>query len=310
LALFLSCLSIILPWSLRVRMLAFLRKILDFIVLNFKFTENFIMRRTEKSRSVFLVDKNIMKKNDFFNDCKREEVSVMFSGGSDSTLAAIKLIGKFKKVHLVTFYFWPIAGIRGAILTGEKLITKYGRDKVQHKIFLIDDMFKDVYHKSLWKDFLKFKLFVENICAYCKLTMLYRLLIFNIENEIKYVASGSSYEGAPFFAEQMPRGAEVVNELFSKYGKIFFAPVFHVRRTDHELYRLGFTKEKEKKFPAPDFDKYQVSCDLGVIHHIYCQGYFVPCHGLEKLADISCDFIKEKNKMFEYLRKKYSGEIK
>jgi len=303
-ALFLTFLIIILPWRLKIKIVPMLRKIFFFFLNKFSFFLNFISKRTEKNRSN-IQPIEIEKEEEYFKNCESEEVSLMFSGGADSTLAAIKLIEKFKKVHLVTFDYSAVRGIQRAKEAGERLINKFGNYKLQHRIINIEDIFKEIYFDSFWKDFRRYKLFVENICAFCKIAMLFRLLIYNIDYRVKYAASGANRDAAPFFAEQMPKVSELIKELYLKYDKIYFTPVFNILRTDHELYNLGLSEEKDKKFPNPDFDEGQASCDFGLTHHIFAQGYFIPFYGHDKLVEISYNFVNEKIKYFEDFKNKY-----
>ena len=304
-SLLLTTVMIFLPWRLKIRTVTLLRKITFFLLGKFPALLKSIMKRTENNRNLLKIF-DFESKKEPFESTQNEEISLMFSGGSDSTLAAIILTKQFKRIHLITFKYSAIKGVSKANEAGAKLINKFGPHKIVHNTINIEELFREIYINSFWKDLKKYGLFTENICAYCKCAMLIRLLIYNIDNKIKFAASGANKDAAPFFAAQMPEVCKYIKQKFKEYGIIYLTPVFNILRTDRELFNLGFSSEKEKKFPNFSFDENQASCDFGMIHHIYAQGFFIPLFGRDKLVEISYNFMKDKFSNFNYHFSKYS----
>ncbi len=119
------------------------------------------------------------------------EITLMFSGGVDSTIAAINLAKQYYKVHLLTF-----CNGHGHCFMGKskdraaELNNKCG-NKFTHSLISIEPLFKRIVLDALLKDYEEFKSgFIW--CLGCKMTMHTASIIYNLKNNIKFMADGSS----------------------------------------------------------------------------------------------------------------------
>jgi PP-loop superfamily ATP-utilizing enzyme len=131
-----------------------------------------------------------------------DSISLMFSGGIDSTNAAIKLSEEYDKVHLLTYcngygHFYLENSKKRAIELNNKF-----QNKFIHHLIPIGDIFNKMIVATLLKDYKEFKSgFIW--CMGCKMAMHTRSIIYNLENNIKYMSDGSSQDSDEM-VEQMP----------------------------------------------------------------------------------------------------------
>ena len=75
---------------------------------------------------------------------KKNHAAVLFSGGSDSTLAAAQMLDEFERVTLLTFQPGFLLFINNTKVHARKLEQVFGSDRVTHKIIDIRDSVKAV----------------------------------------------------------------------------------------------------------------------------------------------------------------------
>lgn len=98
-------------------------------------------------------------------DRSQEQVTVMFSGGTDSMLAAAIGAETFKKVHLVTFHTSQMSHWERSRKGAQMLIDRYGADKVVHRIIDNDLLFRKLYLGNYFRDLKRYGLYLT--CMVC-----------------------------------------------------------------------------------------------------------------------------------------------
>jgi predicted subunit of tRNA(5-methylaminomethyl-2-thiouridylate) methyltransferase len=154
----------------------------------------------------------------------------MFSGGVDSTTAAIELSEAYKKVHLLTYR----NGYGHLFLNNSKkrageLTDKLG-DKFNYSLIPIDGIFKKLVLDTLLDDYKEFKSgFIW--CLGCKMAMHTQSIIYNLQHHIKVMADGSSQDSDEM-VEQMAISVTLIDSFYEKYGIKFFVPVYKQTREE------------------------------------------------------------------------------
>ena len=157
-------------------------------------------------------------------------VSLMFSGGLDSTTAAINLALDYDKVHLLTYYngyghFYIKNSERRAKELSDKINGKF-----THSIISIEKLFKEMVIEKLPKDYEEYKSgFIW--CLGCKMCMHTRSIIYNQENNIAFMADGSSKDSEEM-VEQMALSVSLVYKFYEKYGINYYVPVYKTSREE------------------------------------------------------------------------------
>jgi hypothetical protein len=215
---------------------------------------------------------------------KKEEVSLLFSGGWDSTLAAYKLCERFRKVHLLTYYHSNSAFTENSKVNVNKLRNKFGRDKIVHRIIDIDQLKEKLYHGTWRQDRKKYGLFLINCeCSACRIAMFARTIIYNLENNISYLAAGE-VETAPLhvIAGLSDKLDELKIELCNDFGIVYLKPVYYEKNPHKRLFEFGLidTEVKHIKFPYEYlFHETQPTCYIGPFSFIFNKFYYFPYHG-------------------------------
>ena len=229
----------------------------------------------------------------------KEEVSLLFSGGWDSTLAAYKLCETFRKVHLLTYYHSNSAFTENSKVNVNKLKDKFGSDKIIHNIIDLDQL-KEKLYRGMWRQDRKiYGLFLVNCeCSACRIAMFARTIIYNLENNIGYLASGE-VETAPF--QLIPGLSDKLDELkrglCTDYGIVYQRPVYYEKKPHKRLFELGLIDKEVKhiKFPYEYlFHETQPTCYVGPFSPIFNKFYYLPYHGKEAYEEIKLKYFIEK----------------
>ena len=225
---------------------------------------------------------------------KREEVSVLFSGGSDSTLAAAFMCRQFEKVHLLTFLRSGISSVDNAKISAQRLEQKFGKDKLTHKFINMEQTFKKLYYDDYTRDFKQYGVFlVAGTCFACLLAMHTETIIYNLKNKINSACDGYKKEKEHIYVPMSKEGIVYTKELYAKYGIDYLNPVYNITRTDWELFDLGITSKRNAKFPHHQLEpSYEPICAHGVLTNAYVMAYYYPLY--HKRDDRWVEYYKEK----------------
>ena len=110
-----------------------------------------------------------------------KEMSIMFSGGSDSTLAAALMMDHFDRIHLLTFFHSGIPLSEKSDINAAKLADKFGKVRIIHKFINFENLFKVLYYNSYLNSIIKYRSYLTPCsCIACQLAMhtcqFYRIL--------------------------------------------------------------------------------------------------------------------------------------
>ncbi len=207
----------------------------------------------------------------------RKEATVLFSGGSDSTLAATSLLKEehFEKLHLLTFHHSGMKHLNKSRVNVRRLEEKFGKAKVVHRITSIEEMFRKLYYTNYLRDLKRFGVFLAAAaCNVCQLAMHAHTLMYNLQNGIQYAYDGYKAEKEHVYVIMSKEGREVLKEFYKEYGVTYGSPVHNILRTDWRLYELGVTHRRNVKFPYEHLDyEAQHSCYQGLLTNLYILCY-------------------------------------
>jgi len=189
-----------------------------------------------------------------------KEIVHLFSGGTDSAYSATLLAGMFDKVRLVTYERLGFTHTENSKIYAGILMKKYGKDRITHTFINIDKEFKKLCFKNHFTDFLKYGFYVLINCGLCKLAMDWRTIVYCIDNNIKYVSTGSGKEMV-FDPSQNIEIIKEVRDMYASFGIQYFAPGFEIppNEREKELLRLGIANRLGIKGSAETWD-YQPHC--------------------------------------------------
>jgi predicted subunit of tRNA(5-methylaminomethyl-2-thiouridylate) methyltransferase len=182
-----------------------------------------------------------------------KKISLMYSGGLDSTMTALELGKLYDEVHLLTFRrgygHWFVKWSHTRV---DEMNKHFGKDIYRQIMGSSKALFKKIVIDPLGKDFIKYKgLFV--VCVGCKLAMHAMSVIYNLENNIKYVSDGSSKE-TDWMADQMKVTLEQYRLLHEKFGLVYSNPVYNYGTREKEREKIAEAKlSTGKRFGDRDY---------------------------------------------------------
>jgi hypothetical protein len=168
-------------------------------------------------------------------------VSLLFSGGRDSSLTFVRLAQKGYKVHLLTFDNGAMARLDLSGFRMRELRRLFPDAIVCWKTIPVHGLFKRLALLFIEKDMRNYE--TNLICMGCKLAMHTRALIYCIENDIKYLADGYASHQRNWI-EQMPEAIAPVRELHKEFGVEYVNPIYAYDDESliaSELYDLGMS---------------------------------------------------------------------
>ena len=228
------------------------------------------------------------------NQNAQEMITLLFSGGIDSTRTACELAGQYDKVHLLSYWNGFGHYKLGRTQTRAAEVSRHYPGKFTHSLISIKDMFEPLLMRGIEEDYPKIKSgFVW--CLSCKLAMHARTVAYNLQHGVGAVADGSS-GSTDEMVEQSPFSIKRFREFYAKYGIDFFTPVYDKTREEsiRKLREAGF----KMGFPIGDrFLGIQPKCRPGELYYLpYLLLGIEPDHDRQAVLD----FIESR---MEYLQK-------
>ncbi len=221
-------------------------------------------------------------------------VTVLFSGGSDSTLTAALLARKHSHVHLLTYRHRVMRFEKKCLKALATLRDKYGEERFTHEFIELNPIFDKLFFGRLAADLRRYGTYaLPMCCGACKLAMHVRTIQYNRERGIKFAADGSNMELADLFPEQMPAVLELYRGLYERFEINYGNPVFDVRRADHVLFEEGVTTRRDYKQQVIVYSN-QHSCFAGTLLHAYTLGLLIPLFGRSSDEDLATEYIRNK----------------
>jgi 7-cyano-7-deazaguanine synthase in queuosine biosynthesis len=195
-----------------------------------------------------------------------KKISLMFSGGIDSTMTAVLLAKKYDEIHLLTYN------------------NGYGHmfmNTVQKRVNELNSMFDNKFEYSLMstKDLFE-KIIVNNVvnevkthksgfvwCLGCKYAMHAKSIIYNKKNNILEMTDGSS-KSTKDMVEQKPFSVKIIKHLYKNHGIKFHTPVYNIPR-EESIKKLKKLKFNMGWFRVLDrFIGIQPKCFAGEIYYM------------------------------------------
>lgn len=170
----------------------------------------------------------------------KPDVALMFSGGLDSTYAAVTLLEEHDRVHLLTYTneygHYAVGRVRRRL---RELEQRFPGRFIQ-EIISIRELFDALVVDRLAQEYRTYRSgFIW--CLGCKLAMHARSILYCRENGLRYMTDGSSAD-TDEMVEQMAVSVALVRSLYARWEVSFSTPVYDVPRGEKRrvLDGLGF----------------------------------------------------------------------
>jgi 7-cyano-7-deazaguanine synthase in queuosine biosynthesis len=195
---------------------------------------------------------------------------VLYSGGADSTMAAVVMLKNHCPVHLLSFKHCRMSQLDKTTLSAENLAGHFGKSSVIHlwqDITLSWCTIKKNPPSTTMNLKGSFALLLKP-CLACKVAMHIAALAYCLEKGISRVADGAHPKGAPLFPEQLNEGIEVIRSFYNRCGIAYETPVYGIERPDFDLYNMGITGKKNTGDEHIYYSN-QFACHVGLLAYVY-----------------------------------------
>jgi len=257
---------------------------------------------------------------------------VLFSGGSDCTLAAAKVAEqkRFDEILLMT-YRVPVSCMdENSKRNIPGLAKKYPGVRFTHQMLPVDGVLRSVLAKNKLRNLLRHGLIEASFCLHCRVSMYVRTIMYCLDHDIRHVFDGSNVTMA-LWVDQTPDGIQIVDRLFASFGISLEHPVFYYvgddifdlakyfavgesvgrfvhTSTSHELYDLGITTQKNQKSDYQASYRAQPVC-LGVVMSLlHSLGLTLPFNSYEKFNGKALEWFTDKTAIFAGLLREYQAD--
>lgn len=199
------------------------------------------------------------------SDGARREISLMFSGGVDSTVAALHLAERYDRIHLLTYANGPGQyGLSRARRRAEELQARFP-GRVVYVQRSVRALFERLALRTIEEDYATYRSgFIW--CLGCKLAMHVHSAGYARAHGISRHTDGSS-AATDEMVEQMPVALAAVRRFYQDHDLDFVPTDYHMARDDKRalLTRAGF------RMGIPVRDRYlgiQPSCIPGELYYL------------------------------------------
>jgi hypothetical protein len=229
---------------------------------------------------------------------KKAHCGVLFSGGTDSTLAACQMLDEFEKVTLLTFDPGFVFFLQNTRVHAKKMQDHYGAERVVHEIIDIRRWIGSVLGQDLPGDMREYGFNMTTlVCLGCRLSMHAAAIDWCLRQGVPYLADGS-IRGQSSVPEQMETVIRRNRRFYAEvYGIHHFSPIYEETMSDRKLEAIGIADRKRLKKQFILYDT-QGTCVFGVPADVYGKLFYGALVGPQREQD-SEQYCRERYPMME-----------
>jgi 7-cyano-7-deazaguanine synthase in queuosine biosynthesis len=195
---------------------------------------------------------------------------ILFSGGADSTLAAVLTAENHRPIHLLTFRHCHMSQMDKTEKAAARLIEKFGKENVIHRCLDMTDIWRKIGRAKRYCGFRRSGAYamVLKTCVACKTAMHLMAAAYCLKNEISHLADGAHPSGSRLFPEQAAGPIETLRVFHREQGIDYSSPVYNIDRPDFMLHDLGISEKRNTKDEHLYYTN-QFACHIGLIPYFY-----------------------------------------
>jgi len=205
---------------------------------------------------------------------KPAPAAVLFSGGTDSTLAAVLMLDEGRDVSLLTFNPGFVLFLDNSRDNASRLQDLYGADRVRHLLLDNSEPTRRVLWGDAGQDMREYGFNMSAlVCLGCRMAMHARAIIHCLENGIPYLVDGSIADQSTV-PEQLPSVLARHRDFYrEEFGIHHRSPIYDESRSDRRLEQMGIPGQKNLKRQFILFDT-QGTCPFGVTADVYGRMFY------------------------------------
>ena len=271
---------------------------------------------------------------------RENKMAVLFSGGTDSTLAAALAAETHEKVHLVTYDRFGLFDTESNTgRAARTLIDRLGSQKIVHDIVRYDALFKYTSYENYLSNLMRYRFFLLSTCGLCKLAMHVRTIVYCLDNDIGHASDGAN-KGMDLFPAQMENVLAEIRGLYKEFGITYTNPVFNYeppeegeflekqnlalvkpdfesdpgaekpvdksKTTGYRLQKMRLAPAENVKGTAYDRQR-QPRCFQFILFNVFAKKYYLASHSMDEYREDTLTFYKSK---IESCRRLLTGYVR
>lgn len=224
-----------------------------------------------------------------------EQASVLFSGGTDSALAAVEMLKLAQRVTLLTFDPGYIFFVDNSRVHAETLAERFGAERVHHVIEPIGEPIRRILFSQPKRDLRKYAFdMTALVCMGCRLSMHAAAVAYNLEHGIPLLADGSIRK-----QDAIPEQRQAVldsnrERYLREFGIRHVSPIYDVSNSDERLFEAGVAPKRGLKKQFIFFDT-QATCVFGVPADVYARMFYKPLMGQRSTDIQAVEYCRERD---------------
>jgi hypothetical protein len=224
---------------------------------------------------------------------KARAIAVLFSGGSDSTMAAVLAARRAESVHLIS-YSHPLMFFHEKIdINIPRLKEKFPETSFEVHRENVTRLYRRLYFRGFLRSLARRgTMLVPHLCGACKLAMHYATVAYCQAHGIANVYCGAHEESARVFPAQMESVIEDTQRMYARHGITYESPVYRGGRTDRTLHDLGLIDDPKMK-DQHLFYTTQHTCPVGALVHVYSRLHQAGGRGRENYQRTAHAMVRE-----------------
>lgn len=232
------------------------------------------------------------------------DVLVLYSGGSDSSLAAIKLGQRYQRVHLLSFTRCGVFGQEYVEQQATRLSRFFGEEQERfHLRFIkVDKLFRFLLYERYLRHLMRHGFLVLTHCGLCKLSFHWRALLHCLERGITHIADGAVRTTNVYPAQNEVMMLRRLKEFYGGFGVHYETPIYEEGDTVEEiLFRLRYNNTPKIKEQMEDL---QMTCEQQILYAMFLRHY-LPRVKFEEFEERVATFYEAKFCLMEEMTREY-----
>ena len=214
-----------------------------------------------------------------------------FSGGKDSTLAALRMAEQCDRIDLLTFSTRMIAHSEASRVNAKKLAEMLApKTLITHQILDIESTVRYLFQpRGWWDDRRRYGSYAACcVCNACDLSMFVHTILYCARRGIPLAFCGGSYTEFAGFLDTW--GLPRIQAFAAKFGVRWEFPIYGEDRPDLSMLEIGLKAE-----PPKMFYRSQPHCEGGgIATNLYMRCYYLPRYGTEAYRDITLRWLDDR----------------
>jgi hypothetical protein len=217
--------------------------------------------------------------------------AMRFSGGKDSTLAALRMAEQCGRIDLLTFRTSMIAHSEASCVNAKKLAEMLApKTLITHQILDIEPTVRYLFQpRGWWDDWRRYGSYAACcMCNACDFSMFVHVILHCARSGIPLAFCGGSHTEFAGFLDTW--GLPRIKTFAAEFGVSWEFPIYDEDRPDLSMLEIGLKAE-----PPQVFYRSQPHCEGGgIATNLYMRCYYLPRYGPDGYREMTLRWLDDR----------------